>query len=106
MCALREMTRRFTAELAIRPFLTTLPRTFAQCTLVATIRITMCGRLVSEKGPARFLPWGGNLRALLDPPHPTLALLEKLHRDPSDYGPICRLPIISRHQQVPRGACG
>jgi len=30
-------------------------------------------------------PWGGNLPELLESPHPTLGLLEKLHRDPSDY---------------------
>ena len=41
-------------------------------------------RLVSE-GSRPLLPWGGNLTELLEPPHPTLALLEKLHRDPSDY---------------------
>lgn len=32
-----------------------------------------------------MLPWGGNLPELLELPHPTLGLLEKLHRDPSDY---------------------
>jgi hypothetical protein len=39
----------------------------------------------SGRTRAPLLPWGGNLTKLLDPPHPTLALLEKLRRDPSDY---------------------
>jgi 3-methyladenine DNA glycosylase AlkC len=85
MAALREMTRRFTAEFAIRPFL----RQHRQRTL-KQLR-AWCGdpdehvrRLVSE-GSRPLLPWGGNLTELLEPPHPTLDLLEKLHRDPSDY---------------------
>jgi 3-methyladenine DNA glycosylase AlkC len=85
MAALREMTKRFTAEFAIRPFL----REHRQRTL-KQLR-AWCGdpdehvrRLVSE-GSRPLLPWGGNLTELLEPPHPTLALLEKLHRDPSDY---------------------
>jgi hypothetical protein len=41
-------------------------------------------RLVSE-GSRPLLPWGGNLPELLEPPHPTLGLLEKLRLDPSDY---------------------
>jgi hypothetical protein len=41
-------------------------------------------RLVSE-GSRPLLPWGGNLPELLEAPHPTLELLEKLHLDPSDY---------------------
>ena len=85
MCALREMTRRFTAEFAIRPFLSTLPEeTFAQLHAWCEDPDHHVRRLVSE-GSRPFLPWGGNLRALLDPPHPTLPLLEKLYRDSSDY---------------------
>jgi 3-methyladenine DNA glycosylase AlkC len=85
MVALHGMTKRFTAEFAIRPFL----REHRQRTL-KQLRV-WCGdpdehvrRLVSE-GSRPLLPWGGNLTELLEPPHPTLALLEKLHRDPSDY---------------------
>ena len=85
MVALREMTRCFTAEFAIRPFL----RNHQKATLKQLHKWCMdpdehVRRLVSE-GSRPLLPWGGNLPELLQTPHPTLELLEKLHRDPSDY---------------------
>ncbi|MFZ9936300.1 MAG: DNA alkylation repair protein [Luteolibacter sp.] len=85
MRALREMTCRFTAEFAIRPFLRAMPeKTLRQLHQWCDDPDHHVRRLVSE-GSRPFLPWGGNLTELLDPPHPTLGLLEKLHRDPSDY---------------------
>ncbi len=85
MSALREMTSRFTAEFAIRPFLRThCGRTLRQLHAWCAHPDEHVRRLVSE-GSRPFLPWGGNLPELLEPPRPTLALLEKLHRDPSDY---------------------
>jgi 3-methyladenine DNA glycosylase AlkC len=85
MAALREMTKCFTAEFAIRPFLREHPqRTLKQLQAWCGDPDPHVRRLVSE-GSRPLLPWGGNLTELLAPPHPTLALLEKLHRDPSDY---------------------
>jgi 3-methyladenine DNA glycosylase AlkC len=85
MSALCEMTRRFTAEFAIRPFLRHHPaRTLAQLHSWCAHPDEHVRRLVSE-GSRPLLPWGGNLTELLQPPYPTLPLLEKLHRDPSDY---------------------
>jgi 3-methyladenine DNA glycosylase AlkC len=85
MAALREMTKRFTAEFAIRPFLREhRQRTLKQLHAWCDDPDEHVRRLVSE-GSRPLLPWGGNLTELLEPPHPTLALLEKLHRDPSDY---------------------
>lgn len=85
MAALCVMTRRFTGEFALRPFL----RTHRERTL-AQLR-DWCGhpdehvrRLVSE-GSRPLLPWGGKLAFVLAPPFPTLHLLDRLHRDPSDY---------------------
>ena len=84
MAALAEMTRRFTAEFAIRPFLRTHPdRTLAQMHAWCAHPDEAVRRLASE-GSRPFLPWGGNLPFLLDPPWPTLGLLEKLYRDPGD----------------------
>ena len=85
MDALEQMTQRFTAEFAIRPFI----RHHRQKTLQQLHRWCVHSnehvrRLVSE-GSRPFLPWGGNLPELLDSPYQTLELLEKLHRDPSDY---------------------
>ena len=85
MAALAEMTNRFTAEFAIRPFLRQHPeRTLKQLHAWCTHPDPHVRRLVSE-GSRPLLPWGGNLPELLEPPHPTLPLLEKLHRDDSDY---------------------
>jgi 3-methyladenine DNA glycosylase AlkC len=85
MKSFSEMTRCFTAEFAIRPFLKAHPeRTLKQLGAWCKHPDEHVRRLVSE-GSRPLLPWGGNLPDLLEPPHPTLGLLEKLHRDPSDY---------------------
>ena len=83
--ALREMTRRLTSELAIRPFLRThRNRTLKQLHAWCDDPDEHVRRLVSE-GSRPLLPWGGNLMELLQEPHPTLELLERLYQDPSDY---------------------
>ena len=85
MKSFREMTKCFTAEFAIRPFLRAHPeRTLQQLHKWCDHPNEHVRRLVSE-GSRPLLPWGGNLPELLAPPYPTLGLLEELHRDPSDY---------------------
>jgi 3-methyladenine DNA glycosylase AlkC len=85
MAALGEMTCRFTAEFAIRPFLRhDLERTLKQLYIWSAHPDPHVRRLVSE-GSRPLLPWGGNLPHLIDAPHPTFGLLEKLYLDPSDY---------------------
>lgn len=85
MTALRGMTRAFTAEFAIRPFLKQhRERTLRQLHAWCGDPCEHVRRLVSE-GSRPLLPWGGNLPELLEPPHPTLELLERLFTDPSDY---------------------
>jgi len=85
MNALEQMTQRFTAEFAIRPFIRhDREKTLRQLHRWCDHPDEHVRRLVSE-GSRPFLPWGGNLSELLDSPYQTLDLLEKLHRDPSDY---------------------
>lgn len=85
MAALCEMTKRFTGEFAIRPFLQNhSERTLKQLDRWCTHPDAHVRRLVSE-GSRPLLPWGGNLPHLLLPPFPTLNLLEKIYLDPSDY---------------------
>ncbi|MGL4399146.1 MAG: DNA alkylation repair protein [Luteolibacter sp.] len=80
-----KMTKCSTAEFAIRPFLREhRERTLEQLHVWCGHPDEHVRRLVSE-GSRPLLPWGGNLPDLLEPPHPTLGLLEKLYRDPSDY---------------------
>jgi len=83
--ALRELTPLFSAEFAIRPFLTH----HGQQTLT-----TLDGwvgdpdphvrRLISE-GTRPRLPWGKQLTQFVDDPRPVLKLLEQLKDDESEY---------------------
>ncbi len=85
MPTLREMTSRFTAEFAIRPFLLhDLTRTLRQLETWCDHPDAHVRRLVSE-GSRPFLPWGERLPEVLANPRLTLGLLEKLHRDSSPY---------------------
>ena len=83
--ALREMTIRFTAEFAVRPFLRRDPEsTLSRFTDWVNDPNPHVRRLVSE-GSRPLLPWGMRLPELLELPLRTLPLLEQLHRDDSDY---------------------
>ncbi len=85
MAALEAMTKVFTGEFAIRPFLKSHPeKTLKQLHAWCAHPNEHVRRLVSE-GSRPLLPWGGKLMGLLEAPHPTLDLLEKLRLDPSDY---------------------
>ncbi len=85
MAAQRELTRRFTAEWSIRPFLERWPeRTLAVLRGWARDPSVHVRRLVSE-GTRPRLPWAPRLRALRAQPRAGLALLELLKDDPSEY---------------------
>lgn len=83
--AMREITKRHTAEFAIRPFLI-----HHQDEMLAILHTWTADenphvrRLVSE-GTRPRLPWAGRLHAFIEDPSLTLALLEKLKDDPSEY---------------------
>jgi len=83
--AMREITKRHTAEFAIRPFLI-----HHQDKMLAILHAWTedenphVRRLVSE-GTRPRLPWAGRLTQFIEDPSPTLALLEKLKDDPSEY---------------------
>lgn len=83
--ALREMTRRFSAEFAIRPYL----RTHRELSLGRLHRWVEdpdphVRRLVSEGSRPR-LPWASRLEEFQADPTPTLALLDRLVGDPERY---------------------
>ncbi|MGA8892019.1 MAG: DNA alkylation repair protein [Anaeromyxobacteraceae bacterium] len=85
MAALRELTRRFTSEYGIRPFLERHPaRTLERLRTWARDPDVHVRRLVSE-GTRPRLPWAPRLRALQADPAPGLALLELLRDDPERY---------------------
>ena len=85
MRAQHELTRRFTAEGSIRPYLVRHPeRTLARLrewTQDADVHVR---RLVSE-GTRPRLPWSPRLRHFQNDPTPVLALLELLKDDPERY---------------------
>ncbi|HMQ53624.1 MAG TPA: DNA alkylation repair protein [Anaerolineae bacterium] len=83
--ALYEITKRHTAEFALRPFLVRYPeetlRRLDQWTQDPNPHVR---RLVSEGSRPR-LPWASRLTAFIDDPSPVLALLARLRSDPSRY---------------------
>jgi 3-methyladenine DNA glycosylase AlkC len=83
--ALHALTQRHTAEYAIRPFLIE-HRALTMATLVRWLDDPSphVRRLVSE-GTRPRLPWGMQLRHLVEDPRPCLPLLERLQDDPSGY---------------------
>lgn len=85
MAALEHLTQLFTAEWDIRPFITAAhEQTFKQLHAWCEHPSEHVRRLVSE-GTRPLLPWGSRLPEMASPPFPSLALLEKLHADPSPY---------------------
>ena len=85
MAAQYELTKRFTAEFSIRPFLVGEPeRTLAQLRVWVGDPDENVRRLVSEGTRAR-LPWAPRLRTFQADPSPGLALLELLRDDPERY---------------------
>ncbi len=85
MMLLKEMTKRFTAEFAIRPFLDLYTEPSMQVmNQWATDENEHVRRLASEGSRPR-LPWGMRLHKFVQDPQPVLLLLEKLKDDPSEY---------------------
>jgi 3-methyladenine DNA glycosylase AlkC len=82
MQALYQMTKRFTAEGAIRPFLQKYPeQTLEILSEWAEDENCHVRRLVSE-GTRPRLPWAMQLKQFIEDPRPVLELLEKLKSDP------------------------
>jgi 3-methyladenine DNA glycosylase AlkC len=85
LTAQMSMTRRFSAEFAVRPLLERdLEGTIAVLTGWLDHPDPHVRRWISE-GTRPRLPWGGNIKALQRDPSPTLPILEALHRDPEEY---------------------
>jgi 3-methyladenine DNA glycosylase AlkC len=85
LACLHALTRRFSAEFAIRPFILAHPeRVFATLARWTGDPDPHVRRLVSEGSRPR-LPWGIVLKPLVADPSPTLPLLRALQDDPSDY---------------------
>lgn len=85
MRALHALTRRFTAEGPIRPFIERHPeRAYRQLERWTGDPSVHVRRLVSE-GTRPRLPWATRLREFQRDPAPVIALLERLKDDPERY---------------------
>lgn len=85
MAACLELTRRFTAEFAVRPFIIAdQPRAIARLAQWAGHVDPHVRRLVSEGARPR-LPWACRLPALQRDPSPMLPILNRLVDDPEEY---------------------
>lgn len=85
MKAQKELTKRFTAEFSIRPYLTKDPeRVLRYLERWASDRDERVRRLVSE-GTRLRLPWGARVAWLDAHPARVVALLERLKDDPASY---------------------
>lgn len=83
--ALNHLTRLFTAEFSIRPFIQRYPQqTLEQLRVWATDKNEHVRRLVSE-GTRTRLPWAARLSEFQRDPAPVLELLELLKDDPALY---------------------
>jgi len=83
--ALIEITKRFTSENAIRPFIRKYPKeTFQYLHQWTNYENVHVRRLVSE-GTRPKLPWASPLREFQKDPSPVLELLEKLKEDTELY---------------------
>ena len=81
---LRQITQRFTAEWAVRPFIVAHPQlAFATLQRWAADPSAQVRRLACEGSRPR-LPWGLQLKSLIADPAPTLPLLRALQDDTSD----------------------
>jgi len=85
MKAQYELTRRFTAEFSMRPFLIRWPeRTLARLLEWTRDPDPQVRRLCSEATRPR-LPWAPRIPAFVQDPRPTLPILEALKDDPELY---------------------
>lgn len=85
VAAMYEITKRHTAEFTIRPFITKYPDRLLPILHEWTADPSQHVRRLVSEGTRPRLPWAGRLYEFVEDPTPTLALLEKLQDDPSEY---------------------
>jgi 3-methyladenine DNA glycosylase AlkC len=83
--ALQKMTPRFTAEWAIRPFITKYPKETMKFLLQCSHSRDEHVRRWACEGTRPRLPWGSRLQDFVKDPSPTLPILEELKFDSSLY---------------------
>lgn len=84
MKAQHEITRRFTAEFSIRPFLIRWPARTLERLNDWTRDADPAVRRLSSEGTRPRLPWAMRIPAFVKDPRPTLPILEALKDDPDE----------------------
>lgn len=82
--ALYEMTRRFTAEFDIRPFLIRHEQQTLSFLMDITDDASPFARRLASEGTRPRLPLAPRLRRYIDDPSPLFPILERLHDDPNE----------------------
>lgn len=85
MAFMAELTRRFTSEFAVRPFVRDVPELVFPKMLELTGHHCPHVRRWCSEGVRPRLPWGERLVALCADPAPILPILDALKDDPDDY---------------------
>lgn len=85
VAAMKAITKRFSAEFAIRPYLQRYPDRLLPILHEWTQDPSPHVRRLVSEGTRPRLPWAAQLPQFIEDPTPTLALLEKLKDDPSAY---------------------
>lgn len=85
MRAQHQITRRFTAEFCMRPFLIKWPEPTLERLMEWTRDLDPNVRRLCSEGSRPRLPWGMRIPSFIKDPSPTLPILEALKDDPSLY---------------------
>lgn len=85
MGVLAEMTKRFTSEFAVRPFLIADPERGVKIAREWAEDGNYHVRRLASEGTRPRLPWGLRLQSFVQDPQPLLPLLTQLRDDPSEY---------------------
>ena len=85
MDVLKEMTKRFSAEFAVRPFIDAEPDRAMSHLMKWTKDANVHVRRLASEGCRPRLPWGMRLSKLVEDPAPILPVLEQLRDDPEEY---------------------
>lgn len=85
MGVLAEMTKRFTSEFAVRPFLIADPDQGVKIARKWAEDDNYHVRRLASEGTRPRLPWGLRLQSFVQDPQPLLPLLTQLRDDPSEY---------------------
>lgn len=85
LAALSEMTKRFSAEFAVRPFFRDHPEVTLQTAMRWSGDANVHVRRLATEGSRPLLPWGIKLKDFVENPSPLLPLLTRLRDDEAEY---------------------